>query len=85
MQTVIDVMLEFVDRGWNKYFCFVKRWMSSLLIPPRSSEDSKERAIDSAVSDIMVDYCGGTKINEKLDGVPKGTLVWITVARAAGM
>ena len=65
--------------------CFVKRQMSSLLIPPRPSEDFKDRMIESTVSDIMFDDCGGTKINEKLDGVPKSTLVQITVARTAGI
>ena len=59
--------------------------MSLLLIPPRPSEYFKERAIEYTVLNIMFDDCGRTKINEKLDGVPKITLMWMMVTRTAGM
>ena len=43
--------------------------MPSLSIPPRPSEASRERAVKSAVSDIIFEDWGGTKKNEKLNGV----------------
>ena len=43
--------------------------MPSLSIPPRPSEASMERAVKSAVSDIIFEDWGGTKKNEKLNGV----------------
>ena len=43
--------------------------MPSLSIPPRPSEASRERAMKSAVSDIIFEDWGGTKKNEKLNGV----------------
>ena len=45
--------------------------MSSLSIPPRPSEDLRERAMVSAVSDIWFDDWGGTRKRLKLEGVPR--------------
>ena len=42
--------------------------MSSLSMPPRPSDDLRDKAIESAVSDIMFDDWGGTRKKEKLDG-----------------
>ena len=58
-------------------------------IPPLPSEDFSDRAMESMVSDIMLDDCAGTRKNEKLDGLStlsqKNTPWCIAVAIPAGM
>ena len=45
--------------------------MSSLSIPPRLSDDLRDNAMVSAVSEIWFDDCGGTRKRLKLEGVPR--------------
>ena len=72
-----------------KIFCFVKRRISSLSMPPRPSDDLRDRAMASAVSDIILDDCGGTRKKEKFEGVSwrsqKSIPVCMAVAIPAGM
>ena len=44
-----------------KNFCFVNSRMSSLSMSPHLSEDLRDRAMESAVSDTMFEDCGGTR------------------------
>ena len=52
-----------------KIFCFVKRLISSLSIPPLPSDDFSDNAILSAVSDRTLLVSEGDRKRLKLDGV----------------
>ena len=63
--------------------------MLSPSISPRSSDYLRERAMIAAVSDNILEYCGGTREKDKLGGrlvsSQKSTPEWAAVARPAGM
>lgn len=63
--------------------------MSSLSISPHPSDDLMERAMVSAVSDIMFDDSGGTRKKEKFVGVScfsqNRKYVWMAVVMTAGI
>ena len=88
METMVDIVLQLVNRCRDVMFCFVRRQMSSLSIPPLPSDVFRDRAMESAVSDIMFDDWGGTRKKEKLEGVSclsqNRTPVCSAVARPAG-
>ena len=77
-----------IEKGM-KIFCLVRRRMSLLSMPPRPSDDLRDKAMESAVSDIIFDDCGGTRKKEKFEGVSwrsqNNTPVWIAVAIPAGI
>ena len=70
-------------------FYFVKQQMLLLSMPPLTSNDLRERAMVSAVSNIMIVDCAGTRKKEKLDGLSmryqNRTHVWMALVIPAGI
>ena len=68
-------------------FSFVRRFMSSLSMPPLPSDNFNDSAMESAVLETVAPDSGGTRNKLKFDGVPivsqKKYPEYIVVARPA--
>lgn len=64
MNTMVNIVFEFVGSSEDEYLCFVSRYMLLLSIPRLPSDVLIESVMVSTVSVTMQEECAGT-INNK--------------------